>query len=244
MTNDPAVGGLVANSRDVTTQKQQQQLNLESLNEKEILLAEIHHRVKNNLAIVSGMMQLQASEEENSEIRERLFDSISRIQTMANIHEQLYKSKSFSRLDLADNIQSLVLNIQKTFQSRTKITIDFECELVQININQAIPCSQIVNEVVTNIFKHAYPISDEGHVMICLSEMDNNNVFLSIKDDGIGLPNKFDMGGKSTLGLNLIDVLAQQLKAEYKYEAYNNGTVFTIQFEKDEIKGIGNGLLG
>jgi len=244
MMDDPAVEGLVANSRDVTEHIVQQRKNLDSLREKEILLAEIHHRVKNNLAVVSGLMQLQAAEEVSKEIRDRLYDGISRIQTMANIHEQLYKSKSFSKLEFADNIQTLVMSIFKTFQSNTKINIDFDCEPVQININQAIPCSQIVNEVVTNIFKHAFPERDNGYVKVCLYKKENNQVFLSISDDGIGLPDNFDVYGNSSLGINLIDVLSKQLNADYEYKNATHGTYFVLRFEKDEIKGIGNGLLG
>lgn len=240
MTEDPAVGGLVANSRDVTEQINQQQQNMESLKEKETLLSEIHHRVKNNLAVVSGMMQLQAMEEENSAIKERLFDSISRIKTMANIHEQLYKSKSFSKLDLADNIHSLVSDIKKTFRSNTEINIDFDCKFVQMNINQALPCSQIVNEVVTNIFKHAFPGQKKGNITFSLNEKEDNQVFLTIRDNGIGMSENLDKTDKNSLGLKLIRVLARQLKATYQYESYENGTLFILHFKKDEIKGIGN----
>ncbi len=244
MTDDPAVEGLVANSRDVTRQIQQQQKNLDSLKEKETLLAEIHHRVKNNLAVVSGMMQLQASEEQNSAIRDRLSDGIVRIKTMANIHEQLYQSNSFSRLEFAENIRSLVTNILKTFQLQTEITMDFDCEPVELNINQAIPCSLIVNEVITNAFKHAFPKRDQGQILIELSEnVTQNSIQLSITDNGIGLPPDITAGESSSLGLSLIDVLSQQLEADYQYEASENGTAFRIAFEKDERKGVGNHFL-
>lgn len=244
MMEDPAVGGMVANSRDVTEQIKQQHQNQEALREKETLLAEIHHRVKNNLAVVSGMMQLQVSEDNDSELTDRLMDSIIRIKTMANIHEQLYQSNSFSKLAFADNIQSLVLNILKTFRSKTEVDIDFNCEPVQLNINQAIPCSLIVNEVATNIFKHAFPGRKKGTITISLHGSENNNsIQLSIRDNGVGLPDDFDSSDTSSLGLNLIDVLSQQLAADYKYESCNEGTLFTIRFKKDEFSGIGNGYL-
>ncbi len=244
MTEDPAVGGLVANSRDVTKQIRQQKKNQEALKEKETLLAEIHHRVKNNLAVVSGMMQLQASEEENKTIKDKLFDGIVRIKTMANIHEQLYQSNSFSRLEFAENIRSLTTNIHTTFQSKTDITIDFDCKPVKLNINQAIPCSLIVNEVLTNVFKHAFPDREKGHLMIQLSEHTNDNhIQLSITDNGIGLPQGVANGAGGSLGLSLIDVLSQQLEASYTYEATDNGTVFSIGFTKDEKNGIGNHYL-
>jgi len=239
MMGDPAVEGLVANSRDVTTRIQQQKKNRESLKEKETLLAEIHHRVKNNLAVVSGLMHLQASEEEDEAVRNRLFDSIVRIKTMANIHEQLYESNSFSRLKFSKNIRSLVTNIMNTLQSQIDVTIDFDSDPIQLNINQAIPCSLIVNEVVTNIFKHAFPGREKGHIAITLSEdADNECIGLCIKDDGIGMPQSISSGKSSSLGLNLIDVLSQQLEARYTYEAKGQGTVFNLQFNKEELKGI------
>ncbi|MDR8390139.1 PAS domain S-box protein [Aliifodinibius sp. S!AR15-10] len=244
MTKDPAVGGLIANSRDVTEQIHQQQQNLESLKEKETLLAEIHHRVKNNLAVVSGMMQLQATEEENDEIKDRLNDSIIRIKTMANIHEQLYQSNSFSKLAFAENIQALILNIKQTFQPQTDINIDFNCENIELNINQAIPCSLIVNEVITNIFKHAFLGREEGNIDINLSECENQrSLHLSISDDGIGFPEDLDTTKSSSLGLNLINVLSDQLHASHHYKSTDNKTTFVIEFEKDELKGIGNSLL-
>ncbi len=244
MTEDPAVGGLVANSRDVTENKWQQQKIWEALKEKETLLAEIHHRVKNNLAVVSGMMQLQITEEDGSRLTDKLQDSIVRIKTMANIHEQLYQSKSFSQLEFTNNIRSLVMDIQKTLQSDTKVQIDFDCEPVLLNINQAIPCSLIVNEVVTNIFKHAFPGRAQGNIYITLSISDEDKqLHLSINDDGIGLPDEFDKSDVNSLGLNLIDVLSQQLEAKYRYEPGKEGTTFMLQFQKDSQKGIGNNLL-
>lgn len=244
MMEDPAVGGLVANSRDVTKQIRQQQKNLDALKEKETLLAEIHHRVKNNLAVVSGMMQLQASEEQDEAIKDRLFDGIVRIKTMANIHEQLYQSHSFSKLEFSENIRSLVSSIQQTFHSQTDITIEFDCAPVQLNINQAIPCSLIVNEVVTNVFKHAFPEREKGNIGIKLKENSGDDLIrLSITDDGIGLPSHLVAGKSNSLGLSLIDVLSQQLEANYQYEAAEQGTTFCITFEKDEQKGIGNHFL-
>ncbi len=244
MTKDPAVGGLIANSRDVTRQIGQQQKNLDSLREKEILLAEIHHRVKNNLAVVSGMMQLQASEEENTEIKDRLLDGIVRIKTMANIHEQLYQSNSFSKLEFAENIRSLVINIRNAFQLQTDLTMDFDCEPIQLNINQAIPCSLIVNEVITNIFKHAFPDRKKGKIMIRLSGCPNDKrIRLSIKDDGVGLAENISLSEGSSLGLSLINVLSKQLESDYTYEAAEEGTIFSIEFDKDEQKGIGNNFL-
>lgn len=241
LMKDPAVGGLVANSRDVTKQKLQQQQIFDALKEKEILLAEIHHRVKNNLAVISGLLQLQAFdlEENNGGIADKLFDSVVRIKTISNIHEQLYQSNSFSKLEFAKNINQLVSGILKTFQSEKHINVDYQCEPLKLNIIQALPCSLIVNEIITNILKHAFQGRENGNILISLSEpAKKGQIVLAIKDSGIGLPQNFDVRNTDSLGLNLIDELSRQLKADYKFTSSDEGTLFTLQFEKEEPAGI------
>lgn len=240
MMDDSAVGGFVANSRDVTKQKIQQQQILDSLNEKETLLAEIHHRVKNNLAVVSGLLQLQAFElEGNSDVTNKLYDSVNRIKTMSNIHEQLYQSNSFSKIEFAENIRLLVSDILKTFESDTDIDLDYRCEPLHLNMIQALPCSLIVNEVITNILKHAFHGREKGNIILGMGEPGKKDqVVLTIEDNGIGLPQNFDVAESDTLGMNLINDLSQQLKAGYKFVSSAKGTIFTLQFEKIEPKGI------
>lgn len=243
MTNDDAVGGIVANSRDVTKQKNQEKKILEALKEKETLLSEIHHRVKNNLAVVSGMLQLQITENENSILEDKLSDSIIRIKAMANIHEQLYSSNSFSQLHFTENIRSLIGDIQKTMAGEADVKLHFNCDTVRLNINQAIPCSLIVNEVVTNIFKHAFPNRKTGDIRIEITKEPNSEmVHLSIADNGVGFPPDFELEKTDSLGTNLIEVLALQLEADYRYESIDVGTKFSIQFKIENNKGIGNNL--
>lgn len=243
LTEEPAVGGLVCNSRDVTEQINQRQKTLQGLKEKEILLSEIHHRVKNNLAVVSGMMQLQMTQEADSELNDKLLDSIIRIKTMAGIHDHLYQSKSFSRLEFADNIRSLIIDIQNTLQTDTLVELVFDCDPVQLGINQAIPCSLIVNEVVTNIFKHAFPGRENGTVHVNLHTSDDGRVQLSLADDGVGLPENMKSGNSGSLGMELISLLSQQLEATYRFDSGEQGTAFFLSFEPDNQKGIGNGML-
>ncbi|MEX0771958.1 MAG: PAS domain S-box protein [Balneolales bacterium] len=242
MIDDPAVCGLVANSRDITEQKIRQQQLLDSIKEKETLLFEIHHRVKNNLAVISGLLQLQAYDiDDNSEVTDKLFDSVIRIKTMAKIHEQLYQSNSFSKLEFSDNLRLLVSDILKTFQPETMIDVKYHCEPLKMNMVQAIPCSLIVNEVITNILKHAFQGKREGDISIRLSKLDGKDIIiLSIKDNGIGLPHNFESAESESLGMNLINNLSQQLKADYKFKSSDEGTIFTLQFEKAELKGIDN----
>lgn len=231
------VGGM---AMDISSEKESQKKLEQSLEEKETLLMEIHHRVKNNLAVVSGMMQLQAFKEQEEQIQEKLFASTGRIKTMATIHELLYKSASFTDLKFDENIEKLVTEITGTFQVSVELDITYDLDPVELNINQAIPGSLIVNEVITNVLKHAYDDGDSGKLEVTLRE-NNNDISLTIQDDGKGLPENFDKhqhGG--SLGLELIETLVSQLKGEYNYRSLDNGTEFRVTFEKVKVRGSGS----
>ncbi len=236
----PSEEGLSVFFRGITDRKEAEQSLRESLKEKETLLMEIHHRVKNNLAVVSGMMQLQAFNTEDKNLKDKLFDSVVRIKTMASIHEILYQSNSYANLELGQNIKKLVSNVMEYSQLDTNIALNFDLESVVVNINQAIPCSLIVNEVVTNAFKHAFDKGQKGTLSVEISE-ENKAIHVRIKDNGKGLPDNFENISKNnSLGFKLIDTLATQLKGEFTYEALDQGTLFTLNFEKADVKGIGN----
>lgn len=223
-------------AQDITEKKVQEKKILNALKEKEVLLAEIHHRVKNNLAVVSGMLQLQAFEEKNSAVKEKLIDSVGRIISMASIHEQLYRSNSFSKLDFSGSLENLIQKIFNTMQVETDINLDFHLDPMLLNVNQAVPFSLIVNEVVTNVIKHAFKGKRSGKVIFTLTEKENQ-VCLTVRDNGVGIPENFIINKSSTLGLRLIDILAKQLDALYTFNKTDEGTDFTIQFEKLEMKG-------
>ncbi|MGM0506011.1 MAG: sensor histidine kinase [Bacteroidota bacterium] len=251
LVEDPSVQGIVANSRDVTQkilreqqlQEHQEQI-LENLREKETLLSEIHHRVKNNLAVISGMMQLQAFEAEQ-EVRIKLMDGISRIQTMALIHEQLYQSTSFSTLDFSDNIETLVRNILKTMHRGERISLELISDPLSLNINQAVPCSLIVNEVVTNAIKHAFPEQSEGTLLIRLTAQSGGYIHLEILDDGVGFPDGQKSISSQSLGMHLIDVLARQIQGVplYQNRSDQSGTRFTLKFPLKQSKGPSSNLV-
>ncbi len=231
LMNDSAVGGYVANSRDVTEQYLRQKKMEGSLKEKETLLAEIHHRIKNNLSVLTGLLQLQSFKENNREVLDRLADSVTRIHAMSSIHEQLYRSSNYSKLDLTERLKLLVLNIQNTFESDTKVEVQFECEPLKVDVSRALPCSLILNEVMTNIFKHAFKGREKGEIVIRLSKAENDKTVLTISDNGVGLPDYFDAQESDSLGLKLIDSLSEQLSAEYHYDTSEYGTRFTLAFE-------------
>ncbi|WP_421774529.1 PAS domain S-box protein [Gracilimonas sp.] len=225
--------------QDITEEVYSKKEIQSSLTEKETLLSEIHHRVKNNLAVVSGMIQLQAYDTENADLQAKLFDSVVRIKTMATVHELLYQSRSFSKLEFSDTLQKLVENISDTLRSSTYIDTTIDCEPIRLNINQAIPASLIVNEVVTNIYKHAFKGRKNGNVRFTLTEKDKK-INIKIKDDGVGFPEDFDVNTNTSLGFHLIRVLSEQIDATYKYENETTGTIFELSFEKHNNKGIGN----
>ncbi len=235
--DEKLVGGVAF---DITGEKESRSLLEESVKEKETLLMEIHHRVKNNLAVVSGMMQLQAFKERNKKVQEKLLDSTSRIKTMATIHELLYKSSSFTNLKFDEDIKSLISSIKETYQSSVDLGISYDLDSVELNINQAIPCSLIVNEVVTNVLKHAYDDGDSGTLQVTLNDKEGD-IVMKIRDDGKGLPDDFEeRKGEDSLGMVLIDTLAQQLDAEYYYTSMDPGVEFKLTFEKGEAKGTGS----
>jgi two-component sensor histidine kinase len=240
--NGEITGGVVAFS-DITERKQHEKELQQSLKEKETLLQEIHHRVKNNLAVVSGMMQMQVFEEEDENVKQKLSDGINRIQTMGNIHELLYQSESFSRVDADKNIRKLVTDVVNTFQIGIDLDIAFDLQKISLNINQAIPFSLIINEVTTNVMKHAFVDQKQGTLSVSLTEEDNV-VSIHIVDNGQGLPDNFDrISNSNSLGLKLIKTLSTQLDGEYTYKSLDEDTLFTFSFEKADVKGVGNAHL-
>ncbi|MBD3615829.1 MAG: PAS domain S-box protein [Gracilimonas sp.] len=210
------------------------------LQEKETLLAEIHHRVKNNLAVVSGMMQLQAFGSDNEELQAQLLDSVARIKTMASVHELLYQSNSFSQLEFSETLKKLVENVSDTYLTDKEIVVDIQCDPVTLNINLAIPAALIVNEVLTNAYKHAFKASKDGKIIFKLKEKDSQ-IYIEIADNGVGMPQNKMEKVESSLGMHLIAVLSDQLEGVQEYKSKGKGTTFTLNFPKKEKKGgIGN----
>jgi len=232
---------MVGAIRDISEIKEQEEHLIDSLKEKETLLAEIHHRVKNNLAVVSGLMEMQAINTDNEELNQRLIESVLRIKSIAEIHERLYQSDSFAHIQFSEGIESLTKDIVRTLQTSTKIDLKFNMDQTELNINQSVPSSLLVNEVITNILKHAFKGVDEGTITINLKEVESR-LILEIVDDGIGLPEDFHSKTYTSMGLKLIDLLSEQLEAEIHHETTNGLTTFCLTFEKADINGSGNSL--
>jgi len=214
---------------DITDRKKKEALIEASLEEKKVLLKEIHHRLKNNMAVISGLLELQAMNASGNEIHNLLRESQLRIQSMAMVHEKLYQTKSFSNLGFDEYVKQLVETIEQTVDVQTSdITVAFELKQINLDITQAIPAALIINEVVVNSFKHAFPEAHAGQIDVILSQNDAT-VTVDICDDGVGLPTGFDIREQPSLGMKLIQTLSRQLEGEITYKSENRVT-FLLEF--------------
>ena len=190
----------------------------DSLEEKEVMLKEIHHRVKNNLAVVSALLTLQSDYVKDEEAKEMFHESVGRIKTMALIHEKLYQSELFASVEMGDYIQQLVKTIQDTYESETcAISVNLDCDEATLDITKAIPCGLIINELFTNAYKHAFKGRESGNVYLKMKKYGEKEEYtLEVMDDGVGLPDEVIAGKGSSLGFNIIRGLARQLAAELR----------------------------
>ncbi len=222
----------IAIKRDVTVREKNEEHIRNSLKEKETLLAEIHHRVKNNLAVISSLLELQAFNTPNANIEHVLRDSQLRIKTIALIHEKLYHFEQLSEIEFNHYITDLVKTISETISMDVScIKTILELEEVQLNINQAIPAALILNELITNTYKHAFKNRRSGQLIIKLQQSPDNSIVIKVHDDGIGLPEHFDINHNQSLGMTIVQRLAKQLNANLDIQS-NSGTCFTFTFEK------------
>lgn len=235
ITLDDGQKGLQQVAEDVTDRVKYERQLEESLKEKETLLQEIHHRVKNNLAVVSGMMELQTFSTENKEVKSLLADSKNRIKTMALIHEKLYQSKSLSEIDFGTYVKDLLENIQEVSILSNAVDVELEYDMFSLNVNQAVPCALIINEVASNAFEHAFSNQENGTVAVSLEER-AGKIKVIISDDGKGIPDNLDDKESDSLGFAIIETLLTQLEAEKEINN-DNGFTFSFTFDKQELKG-------
>jgi PAS domain S-box-containing protein len=213
---------------DITRRKQKQELIAAALREKEILLAEIHHRVKNNLQIIHSLLDLQAMQVEDPKALEILQDCQGRIQSMALIHQTLYQSKDFGLVDFALFLETLTGQLQGSLGS-DRIALRLDLEQVMLPIQKAIPCGLIVNELVSNALKHAFPNSTGGTIQVELSGSKDGGLRFAVSDDGIGVAEDLDVDHTPTLGLHLVRLLCEQIGASLTVHR-RNPTRFTVRF--------------
>ncbi len=202
-----------------------------SLAEKEILLREVHHRVKNNMQIISSILRMQSRNIDDPRLKEVLQESQNRIHSMALIHENLYNNKTLSDIKFSSYIKSLSGNIARTYASQqASVNFDYQIDDAYLPMDIAIPCGLIINELISNSFKYAFADKSTGTISIHFKHIIEDQFQLIVSDNGIGIPDKIDITKTKSLGMKILQKLVQQIEGELKYD-FSNGTKFTIIFK-------------
>jgi len=227
---------LVFVASDITVQKESEKKISASLHEKNILLAEIHHRVKNNLAVISGLLQMQMWNMDDDKAAKALQQSQLRIQSIALVHEKLYQNETFANINISDFVKELVNAVAQSFEKPGQdVKLSYDLDDIRMNINQAVPFSLLLNECVVNSYKHAFNGNQVGNISIKLQSTDHL-VQIIIADDGQGLPESFDFENEQTLGITLIRTLVSQLRGTAHFESENGkGTHFELEFTLEDV---------
>ena len=239
---DQKVIGIIGVNRDITERKILEDQTRKSLEEKEILLKEIHHRVKNNFQIITSLLNLQENRIHDKELLEIYKDSQNRIRAMALIHERLYQSGNLASIDMGEYIHTIAEELLDTYESTAdRVEMLIDARPVMLEINQAIPCGLLINEILTNAIKYGFPpyFPDKGIIKISISS-DGRFIYLDISDNGIGIPDHINFDNPETLGLQLISMITRnQLKGTIELNR-RFGTTFSITFsnklcEEDDV---------
>lgn len=215
-----------------------------ALQEKEVLVSEVHHRVRNNLAVMMGILEMQGYQAEDERLQVIIKESIMRIQSIAFVHEYLYDTKTFSLIVNVEFINKLIENLLETYDTGdTLVTIDKKIEKLSIGINQAVPMAMLLNELITNAYHHAFEKQDHGTIHIRMYQRDQD-INLVVEDNGKGLPEHFDLKANKSIGSVLISILTEQLKGDIHYSSEaGKGTQFHLKFPKKILKGSSSTLV-
>jgi two-component sensor histidine kinase len=227
--------GYVIVAVDLTEQKRIQAKLRESLGEKEMLLREVHHRVKNNMQVITSLLAMQATGGD-PEVERRLEESQSRIRSIALIHEQLYRSTALSHIDVRPYLETLTSQLLQSFGKAGSVRLELEADPLELDIDQSMAVGLIVNELVTNALKYAYPAEKGGVIRVGLRELPGGERVLSVADDGPGL-GRSKTGGPPTLGMSLVATLARQLRGRVELEG-QNGTRVSVFFTKKAAEAV------
>ena len=200
----------------------------ESLAEKEVLLKEVHHRVKNNLQVIASLLRLQASSFTDPAMSAALRESQNRVESMALIHEQLYGTNDLREVDLSEHAALLASNLFRSYGEPDRIGLTIAVEKLPLGVDRAIPASLILNELVSNALKHAFPNGRGGSITVrgCAR---NGTVELEVHDDGAGVPENVGISTPKSLGLEIANILIRQLKGSFELDR-SNGTTFRVSF--------------
>ncbi|WP_417805859.1 sensor histidine kinase [Thalassospira lucentensis] len=221
---------ILAAISDISERKHREEQIARSLKEKETLLSEVHHRVKNNLQIIHSLLDMQTATIEDHQAREALIESCNRVRSMAQIHQSLYQSENIAKVDFANFCESLISSLLAAYNiDPDQVRIKSELAHVELAIDQAVPCGLVTNELLTNALKHGFNADQSGEILISTKMTDAQTVELSVSDTGIGLPTDFSISNSSGLGLQLIELLTEQIGGKLSIETTPK-TCFTITF--------------
>ena len=222
--------GIAIFARDISTKIESETELRAALKEKEILLKEVHHRVKNNLQVISSILNLQTSYVKDKETANILKECQNRIKTMAYIHESLYQTKDFLQINFGEYIINLVKNLFYSYDAnQQKIKANFDVDTIFLNLDTSIPCGLIINELVSNAFKYAFADGREGFISVKVKKIENNKIRMQVSDNGKGMPTNIDFKNTESLGLQLVNILSEQINATITLNQ-TNGTTFEIIF--------------
>jgi PAS domain S-box-containing protein len=239
LDTDGQIVGLLGTVQDITERKEVMEALKASLSEKEVLLKEIHHRVKNNMQVISSLVSLQADGSKDETVREVLKDVTYRVRSMALVHEKLYQSNDLARIDFAEYVRSLLSYLWRAHgDAAASVRLTLDLEPVSLPVDTAVPCGLILNELAGNALKHAFRGRSEGEVTVSLQNSVDGRIRLSLADNGVGLPPGFDWREAPSLGLNLVRLLSKQLVANVEVSG-EEGTRFEIVFQVDRSKAEG-----
>jgi len=237
---DPLAGEgprFIVVSRDITAHKQAKSGLQAALDDKDALLREVHHRVKNNLQVIDSLLRMEGRRSDHGETRAVLQDMQGRIRAMAQLHESLYRSGLIARIDLSTYLRQLVTRtLQAQAVGQGTVRLQLELESVEVDMDQATPCGLIVNELVSNSLKHGFPAGQAGEIRVALQAVAGTPLLrLQVSDTGVGLPDDFESRRKQSLGLQLVSDLASQIDGRLDAASgAGPGTCFTISFARGE----------
>jgi PAS domain S-box-containing protein len=223
---------LIGFGYNITERKLAEEKILNSLKEKELLIKEIHHRVKNNLQVISSIFYLQSEKVNDSILHGIINECRNRVNSMALIHENFYQSEDLTKIDFKEYLGDLVNNLEVSIghENSSLIKIHLHVDSILLSVDTAIPCGLLINELVSNCFKHAFPHGRQGNIWIEMRKESEQNFKLMIKDDGIGLPDNFDFKNTKNLGMEIVTTLTEQLEGDIRF-LNQNGTEFILNLK-------------
>jgi PAS domain S-box-containing protein len=232
LTAIPDAARVIVSMVDITASKESERQLRNSLSRQEVLLREIHHRVKNNLAVIASLFYLESTHTNDAKAVALLEDSRRRIRSMALVHETLYRSDNFASVDMAEYARILANEVMASYRPLTEsMRLFTDLQPVRLSVDQAVPCGLILNELVSNAFKHAFPDNRSGAVHVSLRESEGKCI-MCVADDGIGLPVDLNVTTHHSLGLRLVRLLAKQLRASVEIDRRSPGTEGRVTFDR------------